>query len=260
MAVRPIERGYARGANLTVKFEPMVQNGMRVSLPSAGLLLCAFIGCAMAATPEASNPLLHGLVPVADARVKLAYVRPGADWSKYHTIEIRPLRIPDTVRDAAPKGTRPGFGESYVLGDKEVTKLQEAYANAMQTHVATAGLPVVTAAQPDTLIVQAQITSIRLNAPIERTRRSYSSSGRVYSWGGGSMVMAAVFADGETGRVLAAAADQSYPNTYGGINNGVTNLAEAKRAFNKWAKAVRERLASLRLANSASASVGPKSN
>jgi hypothetical protein len=218
------------------------------------------MSCAVAATPEASNPLLNGLVPLAGAKVRLAYVRPGTDWSKYHTIEIRPLRIPETVRDATPKGERPGFGESYVLGDKEVTKLQEAYANAMQSQVGTVGLGMVTATQPDTLIIQAQITGIRLNAPIERTRRSYSSSGRVYSWGGGTMVMAAIFADGETGRVLAAAADQSYPNTYGGINNGVTNLAEAKRAFNKWARAVRERLASLRLANSASASVGPKSN
>ena len=231
------------------------------SLYSAGsFVLCVFFTCAATAEPPAGqNPLLNGLTPVSDARVQLAYVRPGTDWSKYHTVEIRPLRVPDTVRDAAPSGaSRTSFRESYVLGDKEVTKLQQAYADAMRSKMT--GYNLVSAAGPDTLIIQAQIVKIRLNAPIERTRQSYSSSGRVYSQGGGSIVMAAVFADGETGRVLGVAADASYPNSYWGINNSVSNFAEAKRAFNKWAGAIRDRLSSLRSTSVRVSAVGPKSN
>jgi hypothetical protein len=232
---------------------------MRKPLSTAGLLLCTIITCAAAEQGNGQNPLLNGLVPVPDARVKLAYLRPGTDWSKYHTIEIRPLRVPDTVRDAAPGGaSRSSFRESYVLGDKEVTKLQQAYADAMQSKMT--GYNLVTATRPDTLIVQAQIMKIRLNAPIERTRLSYSSSGRVYSQGGGSIVMGAVFADGETGRVLGVAADASYPNSYWGINNSVSNFAEAKRAFNKWAGAIRDRLASLRSTSVRVSSAGSKAN
>jgi hypothetical protein len=233
---------------------------MRKPFPIAVALLC-WTTCSQAAEPEpGQNPVLHGLAPVPDKRVARAYSRPGTDWSKYRTVEIRALRVPDTVRDAAPKGTRPGFGESYVLGDREVTKLQQAYADAMQSQVPKAGYNLVTTTQPDTLIVASQIMNIRLSAPLERTRRSHSSRGRVYSQGGGSMVMAAVFADGETGEVIAVAADRSYPNNYWGINNGVSNLADAKRAFNKWAGAVRERLAGLRGTTVAVSSVGPKSN
>ena len=74
------------------------------------------------------------------------------------------------------------------------------------------------------------------------------------------MVLAAVFADGETGRVLGVAADASYPNSYWGTNNGVTNLAEAKRAFSKWAAAMSDRLSSLRSASVRVSAVGAKPN
>jgi hypothetical protein len=82
----------------------------------------------------------------------------------------------------------------------------------------------------------------------------------VYSQGGGSMIVAAIFADGESGKVLAVAADRSYPTNVWGINNSATNLGEARRAFNKWAVAVRERLSGLRSTAVQVSSVGPKSN
>jgi len=256
VAYGPIERLRRKS-----KFEPRTNSIMRNPLPAAGFLLCTFITYALAAEPEIGKSLMAtGLVPLADPRAKLAYIRPATDWSRYRTIEIRPLRIPDTVRDATPNGTNPSSAESYVLRDKDVAKLQEAYVAAMETQLVKAGYGLVTASRPETLIIAAQIVSIRLKAPIESTRRSFSSGGRIYSQGGGSIVMAAVFADGETGRVLAVAADRSYPSNVWGINNSVTNLAEAKRAFNKWAVAVCDRLAGLRRTAAAVSSIGPKPN
>jgi hypothetical protein len=59
-------------------------------------------------------------------------------------------------------------------------------------------------------------------------------------------MIGAVLADGASGQVLARVVDQNYPANVWGVNNSVTNFAEAKRAFNRWASALGDRLRSLR--------------
>jgi hypothetical protein len=186
-----------------------------------------------------------GLVPLPDAKVKFAKVRPGTDWAKYHTIELATLRVPAEVRDAAPKGARPGFGESYVLRDQDVTALQDAYAGAMRDELGKAGFTFVTTPGPDTLIVLGQILNIQLTAPIESTRRNYAG-GATFSRDAGTMVMGLVFGDGATGQLIAEAADQSMSDNVWGMNNRTTNLGEARIAFRRWARAIRERLVNAR--------------
>jgi hypothetical protein len=184
----------------------------------------------------------NGLVRDPNARVRLAYIRPGADFSKYRTIELAALQFPTSVRDAAPSGSTRRFRESYVLRDQDAAALREDYARMMRDELGKAGYSFVTARRPDTLVVAAQVLRIRLNAPIESSRLSYSGSGRTYSRGAGSITVGAVLADGETGHVLAQVADQYVPTGIWGINNSVTNRAEARRAFRKWASALRRRL------------------
>jgi hypothetical protein len=58
--------------------------------------------------------------------------------------------------------------------------------------------------------------------------------------------------------VIAEMADQHNSVDVWGINNSVTNLAEARRGFNKWARGLSERLVELR--GSTSGALGPKSN
>jgi hypothetical protein len=211
--------------------------------------------------PDQPGPILQkgqGLVPVPDARAVLATVMPGVDWSKYRTIEIRPLQIPDTVRDATPGGASRRLWESYVLRDQDVAKLQEAYASAMRDQLGSAGLVITATPGPDTLILAAQIIDIRLAAPIESSRQSFSGPGRTYTRGAGSIAIAGVLADGASGRVIAEMADRHNSVNVWGINNSVTNLAEARRGFNKWARALRDRLINLR--QGAGDMQGPKSN
>jgi hypothetical protein len=200
----------------------------------------------------------QGLAPVPDARAALATVKPGVDWSKYRTIEIRSLQIPETVQDATPSGATRRFRESYVLRDQDVGKLQEAYSSAMGDQLTAAGLAITSTPGPDTLILAAQIIDIRLAAPIESSRMSYSGRGRTYSRGSGAIAIAGVLADGATGQVIAEMADQHNSVDVWGINNSVANLAEARRGFSKWARALRDRLVQLR--GSAGGAQGPKSN
>ncbi|HEX4370575.1 MAG TPA: DUF3313 family protein [Rhizomicrobium sp.] len=178
--------------------------------------------------------------------MKFAKVQPGTDWAKYHTVELATLRVPAEVRDGAPKGTRPGFGESYVLRDQDVAALQDAYAGAMRDELGKAGFTFVTTPGPDTLIILGQILNIQLTAPIESTRQTYTSRGATFSRDAGSMAMGLVFGDGASGQVIAEAADQSVRDNVWGMNNRTTNLAEAKYAFRRWAAAIRERLVSAR--------------
>jgi hypothetical protein len=171
---------------------------------------------------------------------------PGVDWSKYRSIEIRTLQVPETVRNAAPPGATRRLWESYLLRDQDVAKLQEAFATAMRNQLTATGLALTSAPGPDTLILAAQIINIRLAAPIESSRLSSSGRGRTYTRGAGSIAAAGVMADGGTGQVIAEMANQHNSINVWGINNSVTNLAEARRGFNKWARALRDRLIELR--------------
>jgi hypothetical protein len=114
----------------------------------------------------------------------------------------------------------------------------------MQDILGKAGYTFVDTPQADTLIVAPVVMKIRLNAPIENTRRSYSGNGRTYSQGSGSITVGAVLADGGNNEVLAQVVDHSYPSDMWRVNNQVTNMADAKMAFAKWARALRETLKS----------------
>jgi hypothetical protein len=186
---------------------------------------------------------LNGLDRVPGAKVALAYVRPGLDWRQYKTIQLLPLSIPATARDTAPKGTRPEFGQTYILSDRYVTALQKAYDEATRDELAKGGLRFVSTPQADTLVIAAQINNIQFNAPIDDVTRGPRSA--TFTKGVGAMTLAAAFGDGATGRVVAMAEDRkvSTDSNIWQMNTATGNLAEARRAFRQWASLMRERLA-----------------
>jgi hypothetical protein len=123
---------------------------------------------------------------------------------------------------------------------------KKAYMDSMRDKLGSAGYAIVDTPGADTLVVATSVANIRLSAPIERTRRSYTSRGTVYSQGGGSITITAALADGGTGQVVAEVADSRWPNSdIWRMNTGVSNLADAKQAFSFWAKALRDRLKSV---------------
>jgi len=218
---------------------------MRIAVWMFSLALVA--GSALDALSDELPATLNGMQRVASSRVKLAYVRPGTDWKKFRTVQIRPLSIPLEVRDATPPGQTKKFRESYVLGDKQVEALQKAYMDVMRDRLGDAGFTVVDTPTADTLIVATKVMDIRLSAPIESTRMSYASRGRVYSQGGGAIAITAALAEGDTSHVVAEIADSRWPNSdTWRINNSVSNLSDAKQAFGFWANALRDRLKAAR--------------
>jgi hypothetical protein len=196
---------------------------------------------AFAATePPERTP--DGLVRVENSRAAVAYVRPNTDWAKYKTVYISPLVIPQKVRNTAPKGERPGFGESFIMRDKDVAAIQKAYMDAITEEMNKSGFSVVTTEGPSTLVVASQLLNVTLNAPLESSRQNYTGRGSTWTEGAGSMAMAVVLADGESGTVVAQGADRSYSHSMWGMNTRVSNLNDARRAFRTWSRELREAL------------------
>lgn len=208
----------------------------------APVVLVATLAVMTAGFAEAPPPPMPGLEHVPDAKVKLAYVRPGTDWRKFRSIQLQALSIPTAARNTKPSGARTDFGESYLLRDKDVTDIQDAYNTAMRDVLGEAGFAFVDQPRADTLIVAAQVINITLVSPIESTRQSYMSRGRTFTKNGGSMTMGAVLADGGSGQIIAEAVDRKVQTDIWHEDTRVRNLADARRAFREWAMALRDRL------------------
>jgi hypothetical protein len=207
----------------------------------AALIAAAAFGLVGRAQADPAQSLSNGLQLVPGTKVALAYERPGTQWTKYRTILLKPLAIPANVRNGAPNGTVPEFGESYMLTDNDVTELQKAFSESFHNVLGQAGFTFVTAPGANTLVVAPQVLRIQLNAPIEDTRDDFDD-GFTLSKGGGSMTIEGVLADGTTKVVLAEVADRQYGSNMWGLNNSVSNLGEARQAFDQWARDLSGRL------------------
>jgi hypothetical protein len=186
------------------------------------------------------SPADMGLVRTTDTRLRIVYSLPGDNWSRFRTIQLYPLVVPPDAADATPTNQRTRGRESFILGDREISRLQDAFAQAVRNTLTRAGFTFVTTPQADTLIVVATVTDITLSAPLESSRPAGRS--RTYTQGGGSIAVSAVFADGGTGQVVGMAAARSRPSNIWRINNRVTNMSDARNAFTEWAGALRSAL------------------
>jgi hypothetical protein len=207
---------------------------------AAAVLALSALEDAVAAPPPQSLP--NGLQLVPGTKVALAYERPGTQWTKYRTILLKPLNVPANARNAAPPGTVPGFGESYIIPDDGVAELQKDFADSMHNILGQAGFTFVTTPGANTLLVAPKIMRIQLSAPIQSSRESFAGGGFTVSEGGGSMTIEAVLADATSKVVLAEVEDRRYGSNLWGLNNSVSNFAQAREAFDQWARDLTNRL------------------
>lgn len=211
---------------------------------SALLYAGAFFAVAPAyAQPEPTSQR-DGLVEVK-SKVDLAYVRPGVDWSKYKTIKLYPLNVTPAAKDATPQGAsnRNSRGESWLIPEKDIRLIKDEFDRIMRNELEKKeAFAVVKNTAADTLVVIPELREIYLTAPIESSRRTQSSRGGTYSETSGSMTIAVLLADGETGNVVAQAVDERHSTKMWRENNRVRNLSDMRRVFGAWGKQLRSRL------------------
>ena len=180
-----------------------------------------------------------GMLLKEDAKIDIAYVRPGVDWKKFKTVYFRKLDVTAEAKDASPDNksrSNRRMRESWIIPDKDIELIKTEFARYMEETLTKAGIKVVSEINPDTLIIVPTIIDIYLAAPIEKSRKNYTSRGGTYTEGAGSMTIGATFADGSDMHVIAYAEDNRYPSSWWQKNTRQSNLSEMRRLFRYWGK------------------------
>ena len=218
------------------------------------ILSSALVGCAGDPTIQSGDDaevIMGSLNKVDNSRMGLAYVDPEGDYGRYTRVYVAPLDL-DNVEIVQPSSSGTSlvnrYNEEWELTDKNRQDLQAAYREAMEQELTKGGaFEIADAGGDDVLAVQAALTRIAPNAPKDDVSSRTAGRSRVYTEGGGSISIAIVFADGDSGEVLAVIKDTRTSNNTGswGINNSVTNMAEVRRSFASWGSRIHDGLLQL---------------
>ncbi|MDR8523360.1 MULTISPECIES: DUF3313 family protein [Shewanella] len=180
-----------------------------------------------------------GLVKVDHSKLDLSYARPNVDWQKYTKLYFTPVKVTnDHPADYKPPRIdrrAEGLNATYDLPPEALEKMSAQFQTTVKD-VFNSEQPfeLVDKAGANTLVIEAAVTDIRLSAPIESSRRSYNSMGRTYTESSGSMMLLAVIKDGETGEVLAKAADRGQGFQQWRQNTQVFNWGDVKTVYRRW--------------------------
>ena len=206
----------------------------RWSLTGTALLLAA---CATAPAPRQT---WDGLELRPQKMFDAMYVKPRADFARYTEILLDPLQV-SFDRNWDPRAGSVSLQEVDTARIKRV--LAEEFRKVFEETLPAGGrYRIVTEAGPATLHIVPTIVDLYINAP----DMSRQTAGRVISLtvDPGRMTLAADFRDGESNTLLARIVDrkQGIEGNTLQITNSVTNIADARRAMQRWATAIREGL------------------
>jgi len=183
-----------------------------------------------------------GLVLQPDTRLAAVFVKPGADIAAFTSVLLDPVQI----RFASEwSRTRSGRNPSNRLSSADVAALESGLADlfreTFRAELARGGYALVDVAGPDTLRVSPAIIDLYVTAPATNS----AGRSRTYTASSGRMTLVAELRDSVTNEILARAVDSRSGRGGAGMmtwTNSVTNTADARRAINTWARALRRGL------------------
>ena len=209
----------------------------RILATVLGAVALGLAGCASQQPAESWD----GLVLKRDSRLDAAYVQPGADIPAYKRVMIDPLEVSfdkdwDPNRDTRSVSRR--------LSDQDIQAIRdglaELFRDEFSKELAKGGYSVVTTPGPETLRILPAVTDLYINAP-DRMEPGRSTT---YTTETGRMTLVAELRDSVSGDVLARVVDRQQSRSSGmmQVTNRVTNVADARRAIDVWARALRDAL------------------
>ena len=182
-----------------------------------------------------------GLVLQPDTRLAAVFVRPGADIASYKNVLLDPVQI----SFAGNWDPNRGRGASGRLSSADIASLKSGLADlfreTFRAELARGGYLLVEEEGPDTLRVSPAIIDLYVTAPATNS----AGRTRVYTASSGRMTLVAELRDSVTNEILARAVDSRSGRSGAGMmtwTNSVTNTADARRAINTWARALRRAL------------------
>ncbi|MEE4278367.1 MAG: DUF3313 family protein [Halieaceae bacterium] len=186
---------------------------------------------------------------VDNTQGSLVYVDPDADYARYRRVFVAPLNV-DHIEIV-----QPGRGVSAVsrvnrdweLDDEDRSRLQQEFAETVRKAIKDGGsFAIADARGDDVIVIDAMITQIAPTAPRDDVQ-SRGTRSTIITEGAGSISVAIVLADGDSGEALAIIKDtRDGQSGFGTINNRVTNLAELRRHFRSWGTQLSDGLLALR--------------
>lgn len=211
---------------------------MKICTLAASFIAAALLGGSVPAVTAAEPPTTwDDLKLVKSSRSARLYLLPGANFQPYSKV------ILDKTEVAFRKNWARDYNQSSRtvsrrIDDDDIKSATELvssnFGDIFAEEYQKAGYQVVQAPGPDVLRVRTGVIDLTVNAPDIR------SSGRTYSasWEAGEATLVVEARDSQTGALLGRALDRRLAgDTQPYLRNSVTNKADFKILFRKWAKA-----------------------
>jgi Protein of unknown function (DUF3313) len=214
---------------------------------TAAAALCVALSAAcpagFAASAPAPESTPEGLHLYKQTKERIAYLRPGATFTKYKRVAILDCYVEfskewvkdynNDQRDLSRRITDSDL-------DRAKTALQKDFKKIFTEELQKGGRYQVTdSGGPDVLVLRPALINIQVSAP------DLMSAGRsaTFVQSAGAMTIFIELWDSESNTILARVVDgKADPQLYGQRSSSVTNWAAARRMMTGWADELRDRL------------------
>lgn len=209
------------------------------TLFTVGLLTLLIAPAAQAEDPM--GDLFENLVPVEDARMAMAYIDPEADFSVFKRVMILDTYV--AFRSGWQQDQRRGTRRVNVTAS-DMERIKSDVADLFttvftETLEADDGFEVVDKPDYDVLLLRPAIIDLDITAPDTMS----AGRSRTFTSTTGSATLYIELYDSVSGQILGRAADRTnIRNNMGTVSwsNRVTNSADARRMFSRWAGFLRD--------------------
>lgn len=210
------------------------------TLAVAGLLLSSLLYAVAPAalaeddTAAPQQPSFDNLVPVEGASVNMAYIDPDADFSVFKRVAmLEPL-----VAFRSNWQRDQNRSRSRNISTRDMERIKQDVATQFERvfieRLEAAGYEVVDVVGDDVLLLRPAIIDLDITAPDTRT----AGRSRTYTASTGAATLYMQLFDAYSGDIIGRAADRRAARSGGGSigwSNSVTNIADARRMFGRWA-------------------------
>ena len=169
------------------------------------------------------------------------YVRPDVQFTAYKSVMLDPVEVAFDKNWAPNRDTRGTVGR---LSSEDIQRIRDELAKGFRTVFADTlnkgGYPLVDAAGDQVLRVRAALINVYITAP----EKMSAGRNRTYVMDTGRMTLVMELMDSVTGQALARVVDTRQGSSSTGLQwaNSVSNSADARRAFGRWAETLRKAL------------------
>lgn len=174
------------------------------------------------------------LVPVGDPKVAMAYIDPDADFSVFRRVAV----LEPLVSFRANWQRDQNRSRSRNISSRDMERIKADVATQFERvfteRLEDAGYEVVDVMGEDVMILRPAIIDLDITAPDNRT----AGRSRTFTSSTGAATLYIELFDGLSGDIIGRAADRQTVRSPGGTvswSNSVTNTADARRLFGRWA-------------------------